>query len=607
MKRYLFLLVICCMVFAAPLVTQAQLPSGYSVTCDDGSSFDNGVEIIINQMRSGFTYTATAVGINGFDPVLAVLDTSTGSGLCSDDASGASRYAADLPTTGRVPASNLSAQVTFNQNSNSTFADVSLVVGGYGSQTGEFVLILEGMAVTSGDGAGDVFSVNLTPGMVESGVPLTLYMLTRGDGQVDPYIYQVDGDINPITDTNGNLIECDDAGNSSLCWGNSVDLSDSSVTINTGTLPGWQYDAMLNVGIDQITLSTDRDQNWMNFAMSTSPSVTTEGQYLLVFDIGITEASGSNVGNNGGNSGGNSGGNNNSSGTSSSTGGTESSTSQNNPTTVPNNSSNSSSGAGMSVTCDDGSSFSNGMEVLLYDLPTNQDYTITAIGVNGFDPVLAVLDSDTGEGFCSDDAEDAANYSADLPTSGAVAASSLSAQLVITPPKSGNLFTASVVVGGYGNQSGEFVLIVENLSIDSSESSGDGLSINVTPGMVDTGVPLTLYMLAAADSQLDTYLIQTDSNYNPVQDNNGSDISCDDAGNNDYCNNGGDDLSDSYVTTSGGELSGWEIDTMLSLPLRGLQLNSDTSLNYFTFIANSSPNTNERTLGNYVLAIHAGG
>jgi hypothetical protein len=597
MKRYLFLLILCCTAFAAPMVTQAQLPSGYSVTCDDGSSFDNGVEIIINQMRSGFTYTATAVGINGFDPVLAVLDTSTGNGLCSDDASGARRYAADLPTTGRVPASNLSAQVTFNQNSNSTFADVSLVVGGYGSQTGEFVLILEGMAVTSGDGAGDVFSVNLTPGMVESGVPLTLYMLTRGDGQVDPYIYQVDGDINPVSDTSGNLIECDDAGNSSLCWGSSVDLSDSSVTINTGTLPGWQYDAMLNVGIDHITLSNDRDQNWMNFAMSTSPSVTTEGQYLLVFDIGITEASGSSVGN--------SGGNNNSGGTSAGTGGTESGTSQNNPTAVPNNSSNSSSGAGMSVTCDDGSSFSNGMEVLLYDLPTNQDYTITAIGVDGFDPVLAVLDTNTGEGFCSDDADDAANYSADLPTSGAVAASSLSAQLVITPPKSGNLFTASVVVGGYGNQSGEFILIVENLSVDSSESSGDGLSINVTPGMVDSGVPLTLYMLADADSELDTYLIQTDSNYNPVQDNNGDEISCDDSGNSSLCNNDGDDLSDSYVSISGGDLSGWEYDTMLSLPLRGLELNSDMSLNYFTFIANSSPEN--ATTGNYVLAIHAGG
>lgn len=602
MKRYLFLLILCCTAFAAPMVTQAQLPSGYSVTCDDGSSFDNGIEIIVNQMRSGFTYTATAVGINGFDPVLAVLDTNTGNGLCSDDASGARRYAANLPTTGQVPASNLSAQVSFSQNSNSTFADVSLVVGGYGNQTGEFILILEGMAVTSGDGAGDVFSVNLTPGMVESGVPLTLYMLTRGDGQVDPYIYEVDGNLNARTDTSGNLIACDDAGNSSLCWGNSVNLSNSSVTINTGTLPGWQYDAMITRGISGITLSSNREQNWLNFAMSTSPSVTTQGQYLLVFDIGVTEASGSSVGNNGGNSGTN--GNN---GTSASTGGTESGSSQSNPTPVPNNSSNSNnsgSAAGMSVTCDDGSSFDNGVEVVLYDLPTNHDYTITAIGVNGFDPVLAVLDTSSGEGFCNDDAQGARNYSANLPTTGAVAASNLSAQLVVTPPKSNRLFTGSIVVGGYGNQTGEFILIVENLSIDSNESNGDVLQVNVTPGMVNSGAPLAVYMISTT-GDLDTYLLQTDPNGTALQDRNGNEISCDDSGDSSLCNNGGEDLSDSSVTVTSGNLSGWQYDSMITVPLRGVQLNSDMSQNYLTFIANTSPENT--TTGEYVLAIHAGG
>ena len=78
------------LILFAPTAAQAQLPNGVSVTCDDGTSFDNGVEIIVNQMRSGFTYTATAVGLNGFDPVLAVLD-SSGGGLCSDDNASASR------------------------------------------------------------------------------------------------------------------------------------------------------------------------------------------------------------------------------------------------------------------------------------------------------------------------------------------------------------------------------------------------------------------------------------------------------------------------------------------------------------------------------------
>ncbi|NUQ03487.1 MAG: hypothetical protein HUU31_06355 [Anaerolineae bacterium] len=217
-----------------------------TVTCNDGTTFDNGVEVIVNQMRSGFTYTATAVGLNGFDPVLAVLDTSTGSGLCSDDTSDARRYAANLPTTGSVPASSLSAQVNFSQNSSSAFADISLVVGGYGNQSGEFILILEGMAVTDADGAGDAFSINITPGMATSGVPLSLYMLTRGTSGVDPLMFQaMPGTSDPVTDSAGNQIYCDDSGDSGLCYDTGFRLDNYNVTIATGTLPGWQYDAML--------------------------------------------------------------------------------------------------------------------------------------------------------------------------------------------------------------------------------------------------------------------------------------------------------------------------------------------------------------------------
>jgi len=295
MKRYMLLLVVCFAFFLAPGVLQAQLPSGMSVTCDDGTSFNNGVEVIVTQMRSGFTYTATAVGLNGFDPVLAVLD-SSGNGLCSDDNASAARYAANLPTTGIVPASNLSSQVTFDQNSSSTFADVSLVVGGFGNQSGEFLLILEGMASTAADGAGDAFSVNLTPGMIASGVPLTVYMITRGQSSVDPFIFQSDSNLNPLKDSKGNYTSaCDDAGNSNLCIGDSVDLSNSSVTIASGTLPGWQYDAMLSVPLSSVRLNNDPSLNYYTFVMTSSPQQPSEGQYLLVFHIGETDSGSANT------------------------------------------------------------------------------------------------------------------------------------------------------------------------------------------------------------------------------------------------------------------------------------------------------------------------
>lgn len=287
-RRRLVAVIVVAMLMMAAAAVQAQ-PSGMSVTCDNGATFDNGVEVIVNQMRSGFTYTATAVGLNGFDPVLAVLD-ERGNGLCSDDTSGAARYSANLPSSGRVNASGLSSQVTFAQTSGQAFHDVSLVVGGFGNASGEFLLILEGMAVTSTDGAGDPFSVNVTPGMVASGVPLTAYMLTRGTSGVDPLMYLADGS-NVATDDRGAQISCDDAGTTS-CWGSSTALDNYNVTINTGTLPGWQYDAMLSLPLNGLQLSSDSSQNYFTFYM-TSYQQQTEGQYLVVFHIGTAPVSGS--------------------------------------------------------------------------------------------------------------------------------------------------------------------------------------------------------------------------------------------------------------------------------------------------------------------------
>lgn len=583
MKRHLILLGVCFVFFLLPGLLHAQAPSGVSVTCDDGSTFDNGVEVQVSQMRAGFTYTATAIGLNGFDPVLAVLDSSTGSGLCSDDDSDAADYSAVLPTTGSVSSSNLSAQVDFNQISGNTFADISLVVGGYGNQSGEFILILEGMAATASDNGGDTFSINLTPGMVASGVPLSIYMLAR-DTSLDPTIYRVDGDLNSVTDNNGNTIGCDDAGNADLCWGESVDLSDSSVTISAGRLPGGPFDSMLTLPISSVALNDDPTLNYFNFIMTSSPQNTTEGQYVLAFHIGMTEASG------GGKE-------------SFSSGGEESQgNSQGAPTPVPQNSTNN-VGTGVSVTCDSGSSFDNGVEVLVANMARNVTYTATVIGLNGFDPVLAVLDATTGEGFCSDDEAGASEYAADLPTTGAVAASDLSAQLEFTQDTGSALADMSLVVGGYGNQGGEFVLILEGMSASSDDEGGDIVNVNITPGMVASGVPLTLYMIANTED-LDSYLVKTDASLTPSTDSSGDTIGCDDAGSDNLCWGSSVDLSDSSVTLAGRDLAGWQYDSMLSLDLSGLRLNSDMSQNYYVFLAGTSPHN--ETEGDYVLVIHAG-
>jgi hypothetical protein len=287
-KVFVLLVVLCSLLALSVGIVNAQ-PIGMSVTCDNGAEFDNGVEIVVTQMRAGFTYTATAIGIDGFDPVLAVLDDS-GDGLCNDDNENARRYAADLPSTGEVDPSSLSAQVDFNHDDPSGFLDISLVVGGFGNTTGEFILILEGMGVTAADNAGDPFSVNLTPMMVSSGVPLSVYMLTRGQSSVDPIMYISDGNDGVLEDADGNPFICDDSGDPDRCYGDSVALDPYSVTINSGTLPGWQYDAALSLDISNVELSEDPDDNFLTFYMSSYEG--SEGQYLLAFHVGIAEAEG---------------------------------------------------------------------------------------------------------------------------------------------------------------------------------------------------------------------------------------------------------------------------------------------------------------------------
>lgn len=258
--------------------TQAVTTGGVHVDCDNNVSFDNGVEIIVRQMRSGFTYTATAIGLNGFDPVLAVLDTETGQGLCADDEPAAASFEAGLPSAGRANSASTTSQVRFSQTSGQGMADVSMVVGGFDNAAGEFVLIVEGMAATQADGKGDPFAVRLTPGMVASGVPLTVYMISKTN-EFDPLMYLADENRDVFTFEDGTQLFCDDSG-SGQCWGDSVDLSDSYVTMTSGRLlPGGGYDAMLQIPISDFEVSPS-DFFALTFMM-TSYQQSTFGDYLI--------------------------------------------------------------------------------------------------------------------------------------------------------------------------------------------------------------------------------------------------------------------------------------------------------------------------------------
>lgn len=250
---------------------------GATVTCPNGGVISNAVGFRIVQQRSGSQYRVTAMGINGLDAVIAVMD-NYGNMICNDDSAEAATYGASLPTTGVIPPAPTHAQVVFNLNSRNAFEDVFVVVGGLNGASGEILVLVEGMVATQNDGVGDTFSMYVAPTLVVSGVNPTVYMLSVVQ-RFDPAILLVDGDYATVRDGNSNPVACDDAGNPSRCWGESASLAGYYVSRSGGrTLGGGNLDAMMQIPI------VGQGGGYYNFAMTSFGG--TYGDYIAAFHLG---------------------------------------------------------------------------------------------------------------------------------------------------------------------------------------------------------------------------------------------------------------------------------------------------------------------------------
>ncbi|HYO87525.1 MAG TPA: LCCL domain-containing protein [Candidatus Limnocylindrales bacterium] len=269
---------------AAPAAAQAEF------TCDDGSNVvvTNGVEFDVN-IRPG-DYRATVIGLNGFDPVLAVVETATGGNLCNDDEPNAASYAANLPTTGVVSPSGLNAQMEFS-NTGSDFLSLVLLVGGLNGTGGEFILLFEGMQVTTTDGDGDPFAINFSPNLVNSEVGIHAYVL-HVEPSLDPLLAVVDGNSQVVT-LDGEPVYCDDASNADLCWGDSVSLEGASLTDGTGIVVGDPFDAMISLPTTLLDANTPYDSAFINFLVSSFKNEANQqstGEYVFAIHTGIAGA-----------------------------------------------------------------------------------------------------------------------------------------------------------------------------------------------------------------------------------------------------------------------------------------------------------------------------
>lgn len=467
MRKFIILLVFIVLLIAPTAVIHAQDDGGISVTCPNGFTIENGVEMFVN-IRSGFSYTATAVGINGFDPVMAVVVRGEVQG-CSDDNSDASEYSFNLPTTGAVNASSLSSQLTFS-HSFSGFEDVSIVVADLSGNDGEFALFIEGLGVTAADGSGpmggDPFTTFLTENMVNADINLSVYMIGT-ERSLDPYLSLVS------TQTEEQVLSCDDAG-STTCGGERLNNYVISRGSNRNDIVGDELDAYLTVPTTQLT---DIElPAFLSFRM-TSLEQRTTGSYIVVFHYGIGS---SNEGRSGGD------------------------TTTVDPTPVPDTDDRQvvDSDGGVNVTCPDGTQIIGGVEFVINVRP-GFSYTATALGVDGFDPVMAVLVEGNIQD-CNDDSADAGEYFAVLPTTGDVASSRLNSQLPYSNPLS-DFANVSIVVGGFAGQAGEFILVLEGMAVTAQDGQGDPFIVSINSNMVNSGVDLAAYMIGVGNS-LDPYM-----------------------------------------------------------------------------------------------------
>src|SRR5690606_8024128 len=168
------------------------------------------------------------------------------------------------------------------RHSNSSMTDISLIVGEFSGRSGEFVLILDGMAVTREDNDGDPFTLQITSSMVNSSVPLSVYMIGR-EAQLDPYFSVIDyADYTIWTDTDGNRIFCDDGGNSTTCWDTAASLNGFQVVRGSqGVVTADSQDAMLRLPIQQLQPQP------VTFLMSSFNRAST-GLYLVAFHMGLS-------------------------------------------------------------------------------------------------------------------------------------------------------------------------------------------------------------------------------------------------------------------------------------------------------------------------------
>lgn len=213
---------------------------------------------------------------------------------------------------------------------------------------------------------------------------------------------------------------------------------------------------------------------------------------------------------------------------------------------------------GVEIDCGDDLIILDGIDVQFLNVSAQDVHYVSVLGIDEFDPVLAVFNQQQF-GSCNDNSVEASGIYVDLPATGEIFESEFNSQMEFT----NNTFMR-VVVGEYDDFGGEAVLMVEGLTMDGQP---DRIDVVVTESMIESQIPLTFYALPVTED-LDLTMALVDDNGVPLLADNSEPVECDDAGDNDLCWGAHVPLLDAYTNVSDTRITeGTVISPMLTIPL----------------------------------------
>ncbi len=171
-------------------------PSGgqeLAFSCD-GVPVPAATLVTFEDVRPGFTYRVTVLGLDGFDPVIA-LEAEDGSGICNDDEPRAAGSQVGVPGVGLVRADSLTAQIQFTTGG--AIGDIFMRIGGFGGRGGRYVAVFEGLAIAPSTEQ-DAVTLNVSEAVMNESI--FVYMVSEL-ASLDPFMRLA-----------GTNIICDDAG-----------------------------------------------------------------------------------------------------------------------------------------------------------------------------------------------------------------------------------------------------------------------------------------------------------------------------------------------------------------------------------------------------------